>query len=100
MQSFETGWDDKSDKEEGEYVEESNTPENLLCGLGESLSWVVGFSSCESYKLGSSEGEGCSDEDRAKSVESVLECLLRSMPILCANVSSVMKVKSKTSVTV
>lgn len=86
--------DDEAEDEERDDVEERHAPEDLLGGLGEGLARVVGLGCSESNELGSGEGEGGSDEDGAEALEAVLEGLLRGMPVLHANVSSVLHVSS------
>lgn len=84
------GLDDQAEDEEGDDVEEGHTPEDLLGGLGEGLARVVGLGGSKTNQLGSSEGESGSDEDGAETLEAVLEGLLRCVPVLRANVSSVL----------
>lgn len=66
-------WDDEAEDEEGDDVEDRDTPEHLLGGLWKRLSRVVGLSSGETYQLGTSKGESGGDEDGAPSLESVAE---------------------------
>jgi hypothetical protein len=54
--------DEETDEEKANHVEESDSPEDLLDGAGESLGGVLGFGSSETDKFCSTEGEGCSDE--------------------------------------
>jgi hypothetical protein len=68
--------DDKAQDEEGHNIEEGDTPEDLLSGLGDGLSWVISFRGCESDQFGSSEGECSGDEHGAKALEAVLESLV------------------------
>ena len=73
-------WDDKTEDEERDDVEDGNTPEHLLGGLWKGLSRVVGLSSGETNQLSTSEGESGGDEDGTPSLKSVLE----SRPIACS----------------
>lgn len=49
--------DDEAEEEERDHVEEGDTPEDLLGGLGDRLAWVGGFCGSETDKFSSSEGE-------------------------------------------
>ncbi|KFY08314.1 hypothetical protein V492_06342, partial [Pseudogymnoascus sp. VKM F-4246] len=82
--------DDQAEDEERDDVEERHTPEDLLGGLWQGLARVVGLGGGKSDELGSSEGEGGSDEDGAETLEAVLEGLLGRVPVLSTNVSSVL----------
>ena len=86
---FVVGGDDEAEEEEGEDVEQSDTPEDLLGGLWKRLSGVVGLGSCETNQLGTGEGEGGSDEDGAEALESVLECGIWFVPVRGSDVASV-----------
>lgn len=52
---------------------QSDTPEDLLDGTGESLGGVLGLGSGETDKLSTGEREGGGDEDGAETTEAVLE---------------------------
>lgn len=67
------GVNQKTNKEETENVEESDTPEDLLDGAGEGLDGVLGLGSGETDQLSSGERESSRDEDRAETLEAILE---------------------------
>jgi hypothetical protein len=67
------GWDNGTEDEEGDDVEEGDTPEDLLGSLWDGLSWVIRLGGGETDQLSSSESEGCSNEDGAETLEAVLE---------------------------
>lgn len=48
--------------EEGDYVEEGDSPEDLLGCLWEGFAGVGSFRSCETNKFSSAKGKGGSDE--------------------------------------
>lgn len=52
---------------------QSNTPEHLLDSTWKSLGWILGLCSCKTDKLGTGEGKGSNDENRAETPETVLE---------------------------
>lgn len=66
-------WDDEAEDEEGDDVEDGDTPEHLLGGRWKGLSRVVGLSSGKTNQLGTSESESGGDEDGAPSFESIAE---------------------------
>lgn len=61
--------DDQADDEGGQEVEDHDTPEDLLGGLGEGLGGVGGFGSSETSKLRSTESKSCGREDGAEALE-------------------------------
>ena len=82
------GGDDEAEEEERDHVEEGDTPEHLLGGLGDRLSWVGGFCCGETHQLSSTEGKGGSDEHGAETLEAVAECTWL-VPVVGADVASV-----------
>ena len=86
------GWDDETQQEKGDHVEESNTPKDLFGGFGKGLAWIGGFGCCESNKFGSAEGERGSHEDRTPAFETVAErstVKLFVVPVFGSEVASV-----------
>lgn len=63
----------QSDEEETKDVKDGNTPEDLLDSTGHVLGWVGRLSSGKTDQLSTGEGEGSSDEDRAETLEAILE---------------------------
>lgn len=81
-------WDDEAEEEQGEDVEDGDTPEHLLGGFWKGLSWVIGLSSGKTNKLCTSEGKSGGDEDGAPSLESVTESRPTSWDCLGWRISS------------
>lgn len=80
-------WNNQSEEEERDNIEQANTPEHLLGSLGDSLSWVVRFGSGKTNQLSSSESESSSDEDGAETLEAVAE-RARVVPVVSSNIAS------------
>lgn len=80
-------WDNESEDEQGDDVEEGNSPEDLLGGLWEGLAGVGSFSSGKTDQLSSTESERSIDEDGAESLESIAGST-GVAPVLCANVTT------------
>jgi len=78
---------DKTEDEETNNVEESDTPEDLLDSLRKSLSGVGGLCSCKTNQLSTTEGEGSGNEDTAEALEAIAEGLT-VLPVLHSNVAS------------
>jgi hypothetical protein len=76
------GWDNESNKEQVNNVEDADTPHNLLGGLGNLLSWVFSLGGGETSQFGTTKSERSSDEDRAESVEAVKESGVWCVPRL------------------
>lgn len=51
------GWDDKSDEEEVDNIEDADTPDDLLGSLGYFFAWVLSLGSCETSQFSSTESE-------------------------------------------
>ena len=81
------GWNNETKEEQRDYVKQGDTPEHLLGGLGDRLSWVGGFSSSKTDKLSSTERERGGHEHGAESLEAISE-RTRLVPVVCANVAS------------
>lgn len=79
LESWIIRWDDEAEDEEGDDVENGDTPEHLLGGLWQRLSRVIGLSSGKTNQLGTSKGESGGDEHGTPSLESVAE----SAPVSC-----------------
>ena len=75
------GWYDQTDEEQVDNVEDGDTPDDLLRGPRNLLSWVGCFRGRQSGQLGASVGEGRSDEDAAEAMEAIEECRVRWMPV-------------------
>jgi len=86
VESVISGLDKKADEEETKNEEEGDTPENLLDSTRESLGGVLRLSSGETNKLSTGKRESSSDEDRAESLETVLEGTGVLSPVACAPV--------------
>jgi hypothetical protein len=86
VKSVISGLDKKADEEETKNEEQGDTPENLLDGARESLGRVLRLSSGKTNKLRTGKREGSSDEDRAESLETVLESTGVLSPVACAPV--------------
>ena len=81
------GGDDETEEEEGDNIEERDSPEDLLGGLGDGLARVGGFSCSETNKLSSTKGKGSGHEHGAESLEAVSERTWL-VPVVSANVAS------------
>lgn len=79
---------DETENQQVDNIEEEDTPEHLLGGLGNSLSGVGRLGSSKTAKLRSREGESSGREDTGKTVEAVVEGT-GIVPISCADVSLV-----------
>jgi hypothetical protein len=81
-------WDAKTNNKKGDDVEQRDTPENLLGGFGNGLSWVIRFGGGETDELSATESKGCYNEARTETRKSVLEST-RIPPVSAANISTV-----------
>lgn len=72
--------DNEADEEQVHNVEDADTPDDLLGGLGDFLLWVFSLGSSESSKFSSAESEGSRDEDSAESMEAIEEGAVRVVP--------------------
>ena len=86
-ETFIISCDKKTDKEQAEYIEQSDTPEDLLDGTWKSFGGVGRFSDCETHEFRTGKGEGSCDEHSTETSESVLEST-RVVPI--SNLTSAM----------
>lgn len=82
------GWEDQAKEEEGDNVEEGNSPEDLSGSLREGLVGLSGFGSGQADHLSTTESEGGDDEDRAEALESVVE-RTGILPVVETNVATV-----------
>lgn len=78
--------DDEADDEGSQNVEDHDTPEHLLGGLGDGLGRVGGLSSGQTAQLGTGKGKGAGDEDGAEALEGGEGA--RVTPVLGADVSA------------
>lgn len=62
-------WDQEADEEEGQDVEERDSPEDLLDGAWQSFLRVLALGGRETDELGAGEGESGGDEDAAEAWE-------------------------------
>lgn len=65
--------DQQADEEETKDIKDGNTPEDLLDSTGHVLGWVGRLGSGKTDQLSTGEGEGGGDEDRAETLETILE---------------------------
>lgn len=86
VESVISGLDKKANEEKTKDEEEGDTPENLLDSTRQSLGGVLRLGSGETNKLSTSKRESSSDEDRAESLETVLESTWVLSPVACAPV--------------
>jgi hypothetical protein len=75
------GWDNETNEEEIDNVEDADTPDDLVGGLGDFLAWVTGLGSSETSEFGSGEGKRGCDEDGTESVEAIEESRVWSFPV-------------------
>lgn len=66
-------WDDETDQEQRDDVENEDSPKDLLCGLWQGLSRVRCLGGGETDELCAGEGESCVDKDGTQTVETVVE---------------------------
>jgi hypothetical protein len=66
-------WDDETEDKQRNNVEESNAPEDLFGGLGNSLAGVIALSRSETNELSTSEGKGGYNENGTKARKAVLK---------------------------
>ena len=78
---------DKTEDEEANNVEESDTPEDLLDSLGKGLSGVGRLCGCETDQFSATEGERSGNEDTAEALEAIAEGVAVS-PVCDSNVAS------------
>jgi len=87
-------WDDETHNKQRNNVEESNAPEDLLSGLGNSLAGIITLSRSETNELSTSESKGGYDENRAKALKAVLK-RTGIVPIFTTNVASMSNVNTQ-----
>lgn len=80
-------WHNQAEEEERDNVEQTDTPEDLLCGFRNGLTRIHGFGSSETHEFCSTKGERCSDEDGAEALESVCKSP-GIMPVTGSNITS------------
>lgn len=83
------GRDDETQDEQVDNVEEADSPENLFGSLGDLRAGIFGLRCGQTCEFSSSKREGSSDEDRAEALEAIAESLVRAVPILSADVATV-----------
>lgn len=76
----------QADDESTQEVEDHDTPEDLLGGLGEGLGRVGSLGSSKTAQLCSTEGKGCSREDGAEALEGGERT--RVMPVVSSDIST------------
>lgn len=67
-------WDDESNHEQGNDIEDHNAPQHLLGSFWNALQWVGSFGSGKTCQLGATEGERRSGEDAAEAEEAIIKC--------------------------
>ena len=88
--------DEQTDEGKTKDIEESNTPEDLSNGTGKRLERIRCLGGSQTNELSTGEGESCSDEDRAETLEPVVE-RTRIVPIPCTVVFAVLAVARTSS---
>lgn len=79
---------DQTNEQKVDSVEDQNTVDDLLRGLGDLLLWVDGFSCGQTGQLSASVGKCGGDENTAESVEAIEEGgAVRGMPVSRTSVS-------------
>jgi len=74
-------WYNQTNEEKVDDIENGDTVNNLVGSFWNFPCWIGSFSSSESSKLSSSISESSGNENGAETVESIKECMLRSVPI-------------------
>lgn len=77
------GWDDQSNEEEVDDVEDTDTPDDLFGSLGHFLAWVLSLGSGKTSQFSATERERCSDKNCAETVKAVEEARPWCVPRRC-----------------
>lgn len=68
------GREDEALKEDGDNIEEKNTPEDVTDGTGNSLARIAGFASCDTHELGALEGKTSREKYTNSTSGTILKC--------------------------
>ena len=80
-------WDEQANERQGDDVEESDTPEDLLDGCWEGLARVGCFGRGKAYQFGPCESKGGGDKGGTETFEAIVKGA-RGVPVFAADVTT------------